>query len=150
MKTCVVRRRFWTSEVVNTVNLDVDLEPNFGTAKAIIIFYVENSATTDAFQTTLANCNVGIGFAQASISSGFGATLTSVMHSVIVDAVTTTDSAQAQFTTRIINAYDAATRGTSYYRGNSVSFLPDKLRFNFSASTPQTNGHLDTLIWIIS
>lgn len=150
MKTCVVRRRFWTSEVVNSATLDVDLEPNFGTAKALIMFFVENSATTDAFQTTLPYVNFGICFAQASLSSGLGATLTTMMQSAITDAVTTTDSAQAHFTTRVINAYDVPTRGTSFYRANTITFLPDKLRFSFSASTPQTNGHLDTLIWAIT
>ena len=150
MKTCVVRRRFWTSEVINTVTLDVDLEPNFGTAKGIIIFYVENSATTDAFQTTLPYVTVGIGFAQASLSAGTGGTLTTVMASGITDNVATTDAWTYHTTARIINAFDVATRGTTFWRANTVTFLPDKLRFAFSASTPQTNGHLDTLIWAIT
>ena len=150
MKTCVVRRRFWTSEVANTATLDVDLEPNFGTAKGIIIFYVENSATTDAFQSTLTSTTCGIAFAQASLSSGTGATLTTVMSSGVDDNVSTTNIHTYHTTVRLLSAFDAATRGITYWRGNTVTFLPDKLRFAFSASTPQTNGHLDTLIWAIT
>ena len=62
MKTCVVRRRFWSAEATNRA-VRVQTEPGFGTPKACMIMYAEVNAATDAFNTALAQRNLGIGFA---------------------------------------------------------------------------------------
>ena len=46
MKTCVVRRRFYSTEAINAT-VDVDLEPGFGIPKAIAVIYVENKIISD-------------------------------------------------------------------------------------------------------
>ena len=56
MRTCIVRKRFWSTETSgNTIK--VDLPPNFGVPKACMIYYVESNATTDSFDTSTANRN---------------------------------------------------------------------------------------------
>jgi hypothetical protein len=61
MKVCTVRRRFWATEADNAV-INIDTEPNFGTPKAAMLQMVECSAGLDAFDTTLADRNLGIAF----------------------------------------------------------------------------------------
>jgi hypothetical protein len=61
MKVCTVRRRFWATEAVNAI-VTIDAEPNFGFPKAAILQMVECSAGLDAFDTTLADRNLGIIF----------------------------------------------------------------------------------------
>ena len=53
MKSCVIRRRFHTSEAAGLA-VTVNLEPGFGVPKACLIMYTETSAATDSFDTTLA------------------------------------------------------------------------------------------------
>ena len=65
MKTCVVRRRFYSTEADNRT-VTVELEPGFGTPKAAIILYTENNADTDSFDTTLQYKNFGVGFSDGT------------------------------------------------------------------------------------
>lgn len=140
MKTCVVRRRFYATEADNAT-VDVDLEPNFGIPKAAVVYYIENSANTDAFDTTLAfrNCGVGI--------CGAGSTV--CMDFTLRDNVSPTDTQKSHFVSRFINA-TSSDRATTYYRVDTVTFVNDKIRLAFTNATPQTNGHLDALIWAIT
>jgi len=143
MKTCFVRRRFYSNEVSNAT-VDVDLEPNFGVPKAAMIFYVETAATTDAFDTTSAYRNLGVGVIGPKIPSG---TLGyECAHITIRDNQDLSDS-RRQSSSEIMRAIDTA--GNVYYRCTSASLIDSKIRFTFATSTPQTNVHLDTLIFAI-
>ena len=73
MKSCVVRRRFHTSEAAGTA-VTVNLEPGFGTPKACLVMYTETSAATDSFDTTTGFRTVGIGMI-GSTSSDITSTL---------------------------------------------------------------------------
>jgi hypothetical protein len=143
MKTCVVRRRFYSNEISNAT-VDVDLEPNFGIPKAAMIFYVETAATTDQFDTTSAYRNLGVGVIGPKIPSG---TLGyECAHIVIRDNQDNSDS-RRQSISELLRASDTA--GGIYYRCTSGALNDSKIRFTFAASTPQTNVHLDTLIFAI-
>ena len=141
MKTCVVRRRFWATEADNAT-VDVDLEPGFGIPKGIAIVYVENNANTDDFETTLGFRNFGVGFcgAGATVCCNFG----------LSDNVTTTASHRSHFTSRLISATTSDRTTAIHYRVDVVTFLTDKIQLTFTNQIPQTNGHLDTLIWAVT
>lgn len=140
MKTCVVRRRFYSTEAVNAT-VDVDLEPGFGIPKAIAVIYVENNSATDTFNTALGFRNFGIGFC--------GGGVTTCCNMAIQDTADPTSSQKSHFNTRFISATNTA-RSTTYYRAETVTFLDSKVRINFSNQTPQTNGHLDTIFWAVT
>jgi len=141
MKTCVVRRRFWATEADNAT-VDVDLEPNFGTIKGCIIFYIENNAATDAFDTTLRFRNVGVGFASTNTY------VTNII--TLEDAAATGTSTQKAHSNANFISATSTDRNTVHYRCTSATFATDKIRFVFANQSPQTNGHLDALIWAIS
>ena len=140
MKTCVVRRRFYSTEAINAT-VDVDLEPGFGIPKAIAVIYVENNSATDTFNTALGFRNFGIGFC--------GGGVTTCCNMAIQDTADPTSSQKSHFNTRFISATNTA-RSTTYYRAETVTFLDSKVRINFTNQTPQTNGHLDTIFWAVT
>ncbi len=140
MKTCVVRRRFWATEADNTT-VSVELEPGFGTPKAAMVIYAENNANTDSFDTSLAYKNFGIGFSDGTNEMCVNITLR--------DAQGTSDTQRSHYSTRFINAV-ISSLGTVYYRVDTVTFAQDKINLTFANSTPQTDGHLEALFWVIS
>ena len=139
MKTCVVRRRFYSTEADNAT-VSVELEPGFGTPKAAIVIYAENNAATDSFDTTLEYKNFGVGFSDGTNRSNINFTFR--------DNQGASDTRVGHSSTRFINAGD--TVGTQFYRVDAVSFVQDKINLTFTNATPQTNGHLEALFWVIT
>ena len=139
MKTCVVRRRFYSTEVPNRV-ITVELEPGFGTPKAAIIIYTENNAATGSFDTTLEYKNFGVGFSDGTNRSNINFTFR--------DNRGNSDTRIQHSSTRFINAMNTA--GAQFYRVDTVSFVQDKINLTFTSATPQTNGHLEALFWVIT
>jgi hypothetical protein len=143
MKTCVVRRRFWAAEADNRV-VRVQTEPGFGTPKACMIMYAEVNAATDAFNTALAQRNLGIGFVGPR-GDGVATILEHCAHITVRDNQSPTQGRRQNFNTRAINAHNNA--GTTiYYRVDTVTFGTDFADFTFTNQTPQTNGHLEAII----
>jgi len=140
MKTCVVRRRFYSTEADNAT-VSVELEPGFGTPKAAIIIYTENNAATDSFDTTLEYKNFGVGFTDGTNKG--------VNVFTFRDNADPTDTQVAHSSTRFISA-TTSDRSTTHYRVDTVGFVQDKINLTFANSTPQTNGHLEALFWVIS
>jgi hypothetical protein len=143
MKTCVVRRRFWALEADNQV-VRVQTEPGFGTPKACMIMYAEINAATDAFDTGLAQRNLGIGFVGPR-GDGVATILEHCAHITVADAQGTTLGRRQNFNTRAINAHND-TGATVYYRVDTVTFGTDFADFTFLNQTPQTNGHIEAII----
>lgn len=143
MKTCVVRRRFWSAEADNQT-VRVQTEPGFGTPKACMIMYAEVNAATDAFDTGLAQRNLGIGFAGPR-GDGVATILEHCAHITVADAQGTTLGRRQNFNTRAINAHNN-TGATTYYRVDTVAFGTDFADFTFTNQTPQTNGHIEAII----
>ena len=140
MKTCVVRRRFYSTEANNKL-VSVELEPGFGTPKAAIIIYTENNAATDSFDTTLQYKNFGVGF-----TDGTNKGLSSF---IFRDNRAASDTRVQHSTTRFITA--GTTDGTTtHYRVDTVGFVQDKINLTFANSTPQADGHLEAILWVIS
>jgi hypothetical protein len=139
MKTCVVRRRFWATEADNAT-VDIDLEPNFGVPKGAAIFFVENNAATDAFETALASRNIGVTFV------GTGGTF--CVNIALDDNVNPTVTGRAQ-SLNAINAF-SGDRATVFYRATTATFQQDKIRLLFANQTPQVDGHLDAFIWAVT
>ncbi len=142
MRTCVVRRRFWATEADNAI-VRVETEPGFGTPKACMIMYAEVNAATDAFDTGLAQRNLGIGFV-GPLGDGSATILEHCAHITVADNQGTTLGRRQNFNTRAINAHTNA--GTLYYRVDSVTFGTDYAEFNFTNQAPQTNGHLEAIV----
>jgi hypothetical protein len=143
MKTCVIRRRFHTSEAVGTA-VTVNLEPGFGTPKACLVMYTETSAATDSFDTTTANRTVGIGLI-GSTSSNITSTLTyRSVHCTMVDASASSSYRRQNSNTRWAITQNVA--GTTYWQGTTATFSTDTASFVFVSATPQTNGHLDCIL----
>ena len=143
MKSCVIRRRFHTSEAAGSA-VTVNLEPGFGVPKACLIMYTETSASTDSFDTSLAYRTVGIGLIGSTDS---GVTSTLRYHSVFStmrDNSSTSVYRRQNSTSRYITAHDTA--GGIYWQASSATFSTDVASFVITSSTPQTNGHLDCIM----
>lgn len=143
MKSCVIRRRFHTSEAAGAA-VTVNLETGFGTPKACLLMFAETSASTDSFDTTLAYRNVGVGMI-GSTSSDITSTLR--FHSIFCtmrDAQASMTVRRQQSTSRYLYAQDTA--GGIYWQASSAIFSTDVASFVITSSTPQTNGHLDCIM----
>lgn len=143
MKSCVVRRRFHTSEAVGTA-VTVNLDPGFGTPKACLVMYTETSAATDSFDTTLAYRTLGIGMIGSTDSSVTSTLRYQNVYGIFRDAQATLTPRRANSNTRFAFATDTA--GGIFWQGTSATFTTDVASFVFAASTPQTNGHLDCIM----
>jgi hypothetical protein len=144
MKSCTIRRRFWTAEAAGTA-ITVDLEPGFGTPQACLIMYTETSAATDAFDTTLASRNVGMGMI-GSTDSRITSNLTfRSVTGTMTDAVSPASVRRQDSNTRYIVAQNN-TGASIFWQFSSASFSADKATFTPTATTPQTNGHLETIM----
>lgn len=143
MKTCVVRRRFHTSESSGTA-VTVDLETGFGVPKGCLIMYTESSAGTSAFDTTTPYRTLGIGMIGSTDSS-----VTDVLryHSVfatMADDQSASDVRRQNSSTRFAQTQD--TSGGVFWQGTSATFTTDQASFVFASTTPQTNGHLECIM----
>lgn len=143
MKSCVIRRRFNTAEAVGTA-VTVNLEPGFGVPKACLVSYVETSAATDSFDTTLEYRNLGIGMIGSTDSTRNSTLVYRTVYATMRDAQGASDLRRQNSNTRFVTATNTA--GTVFWQGTSATFTTDVASFVFAASTPQTNGHLDCIM----
>ena len=143
MKSCVIRRRFNTAEAVGTA-VTVNLEPGFGVPKACLVSYVETSAATDSFDTTLEYRNLGIGMIGSTDSTRNSTLVYRTVFATMRDAQGASDLRRQNSNTRFVTATNTA--GTVFWQGTSATFTTDVASFVFAASTPQTNGHLDCIM----
>ena len=141
MKVCTVRRRFWATEAVNAT-VTIDAEPNFGTPKAAILQMVECSAGLDAFDTTLADRNLGIIFVGPK-GDGTGSIFGTSAYSMMNDAAGAAACARGSSATGIF--FSNSARGTVYYRTTAAAFVNDGMTLTFANQTPQTNGHIEAI-----
>jgi len=144
MKSCVIRRRFHTSEAVGTA-VTVNLEPGFGIPKACLVMYTETSAATDSFDTTTGFRTVGIGMI-GSTSSNITSTLRyQSVFSVMADNSGSSDYRRQNSNSRFLFATNTS-GGTTFWQASSATFTTDVASFTFTTTTPQTNGHLDCIL----
>jgi hypothetical protein len=143
MKSCVIRRRFHTSEAVGTA-VTVNLDPGFGIPKACLIMYTETSAATDSFDTTTGFRTLGMGMIGSTDSSITSTLRFQSIYSVMTDAAATSSYRRQNSNTRF--AFASNTAGGIFWQGTSATFTTDVASFVFAASTPQTNGHLDCIL----
>ena len=141
MKVCTVRRRFWATEADNAV-INIDTEPNFGTPKAAMLQMVECSAGLDAFDTTLADRNLGIAFIGPK-GDGSATIFIVSASSMMQDAAGSAACARQNSNTSFI--FFDSTRGTTYYRATAAAFVNDGMTLTFANTTPQTNGHIEAI-----
>lgn len=140
MKVCVVHRRIYTAEAV-AGTVTVRTEPNFGTPKCCIVFYIEANANINAYDTATAVRNFGIGFAGPA-GNGAGNINVFTQWQCMTDNVTTASGRRQNSNTRFIRPFNAA-GSTLYYECTAVSFGTDSASLTFAATTPQTNINLD-------
>ena len=142
MKTQILRKRFWTWEGASNANT-IDLDPGFGTPKAVLVYFTENSAGIDAYDTSLASRTVGVGMIGSTDTAVSSSLRTICNHSSITDAVSPTTVRRNHLSNRFLRAQNVA--GTTYWDMSNVAFLTDAIRITPGANTPQTNGHLDCI-----
>jgi hypothetical protein len=145
MRSTTVYRRFYTTESAGTA-ITVDL-PGFGTPKACLIYYLENSAINDAFDTSLQFRTMGIGMIGSTDSSVTSALTYRSCFTTQMNAMAsagTTISRRQHSISRYL--YVPNTAGTILWQASSASFTTDQATFTPSASTPQTNGHVDCIM----
>lgn len=142
MKTQILRKRFWTWEAAASATT-ISLEPGFGTPKACIIHYVENSATIDSYDTSLAFRGVGISMIGSTDTASSSTLRAHCVHCSISDGVSPTTVRRNHLGTRFLRAQNQA--GTTYWDMATVAFITDAIRITPLATTPQTNGHLDCI-----
>jgi len=144
MKSCVIRRRFHTSESTG-VGVTINLEPGFGIPKACLVQYVETSATTGSFDTSLAYRNIGIGMIGSTDSTRNSTLVYRSVNGTMRDSQGT--SSVGRRSSDNLFATATPTSGSPFYWvGNSAVFSTDAAEFIFEAWTPQTNGHLDCIL----
>ncbi len=143
MKSCTVRRRFWTAEAAGTA-ITVDLEPGFGTPQACLIMYAESSASTNAFDTTLGYRNLGIGMIGPANSVVSPTLIYRTCTGTMRDNVRPAELRRQDSNSRYIRTTTSA--GAIYWEFTSASFSTDRATFTPAASTPQTNGHIEAVM----
>ena len=143
MKSCVVRRRFHTSEASGTA-VTVNLEPGFGVPKACLIQYTEISTATNSFDTTLGYRTLGIGMIGSTDSSVTSTLRYHCVYATMRDAQAASSVRRQNNNTRFAFASDTA--GGVFWQGTSATFTTDTASFVFASTTPQTNGHLDCIM----
>lgn len=145
MKSTTVYRRFYTTEAAGAA-VTVDL-PGFGTPKACLIYYLENSAANDAFDTSLQFRTVGIGMIGSTDSSQsstlvYRSVFTAQMNNMAASG--STIYRRQNSVSRYIYAFTTA--GTIFWQFTSASFSTDTATFTPVSTTTQTNGHIDCIM----
>ena len=143
MRTCVVRRQFYTSEISLTVMIHA--EPGFGTPKAAICYYATTNAAIDSFDTTTKQQSFGIGF-----MTGTGTTAGVTVGSTQQDAVGTT-ATRTSNTSGVgpIFTQGAGAGNSNIWRTTGSRFVNEGMLITFvggsTGSTPPPNQRLDVV-----
>lgn len=145
MKSTTVYRRFYTTEAAGAA-VTVDL-PGFGTPKACLLYYLENSAANDVFDTSLQFRTIGIGMIGSTDSSQsstltYRSVFTTQMNNMAASG--STIYRRQNSVTRFL--YVPNTSGTIFWQISSASFSTDAATFTPTSTTTQTNGHVDCIM----
>jgi hypothetical protein len=137
MKTCVVKRRFYSSESIAGGAVTINTYPGFGTPKACMVYYVENNASPDSFDSTTAQRTVGIGFA-GPLGDGTSTIQSRCMFNTMIDAFASTGTTARRRQNRVDNRilYTNNTLGVVSWQATAPVFTADALTINLTASTP--------------
>ena len=144
MRTCVVRRQFYTSEINLTVMIHA--EPGFGTPKAAICYYATTNAAIDSFDTTTIFQSFGIGF-----MTGTGTTAGVIVGSTQQDAVgaTVTRTSNTSGAGPIFTQITAASGASNIWRTTNSRFVNEGMLITFAGSsggvTPPPSQRLDVV-----
>lgn len=144
MRTCVVRRQFYTSEINLTVMIHA--EPGFGTPKAAICYYATTNAAIDSFDTTTRQQSFGIGF-----MTGTGTTAGVIVGSTQQDAVSTTVTRTSNTSGAgpIFTQVGAGAGASNIWRTTGSRFVNGGMLITFQSgstgSTPPPNQRLDVV-----
>jgi hypothetical protein len=139
MKTCVVRRRFYPSEAAGFA-VTINTEPNFGTPKACMVFYVENAALPDAFDNTTSFRTIGVGFA-GPLGDGTTTIQSRCTYSILQDNVSSTGATfarrQSQLNQRLI--FTGNTGGAVSWQATGAAFSNEALTVTMTNTANVTN-----------
>ena len=143
MRTCVVRRQFYTSELNTTVMIQT--EPGFGTPKAAICYFCTTNVNIDSLDTTTRQQGFGIG-----IMTGTGTTAGVTINSTQQDAVATSITRTSNFTALgPVYVQGAGAGNSNIWRTTASRFVTDGMLVTFAASTtggtPPPNQQLDVI-----
>jgi hypothetical protein len=132
MKTCVVRRQFYSSDLNKTVMIQA--EPGFGTPKAAICYFCVTNVDIDTLDTTTIQKGFGIGF-----MVGSGTTAGLVINSTQQDAVATSVTRTSNFTgLGPVYIQGAGAGNSNIWRTTACRFVNNGMLITFAA--PSTGG----------
>ena len=143
MKTCVVRRQFYTSELNTTVMIQA--EPGFGTPKAAICYFATTNVDIDSLDTTTIQQGFGIG-----IMTGTGTTAGVTINSTQQDNAGTSVTRTSNFTGLGPMYIQGAGAGNSnIWRTTASRFVDGGMLVSFASAstggTPPPNQQLDVI-----
>ena len=150
MKTCVVKRRIFTSESTAGTAITINLPPGFGTPKAFLVSYLTNSATINTFDSSQNEPCLGFGVAGTSGTGGGGNVGACIYIGSRNKVATSVTRRGASNTSRCILA--ASSGATTFYEvpATSVVFGTDTITLVPTARTPETNIHLDCVFTVFT
>ncbi len=143
MKTCVVRRQFYTSELNTTVMIQA--EPGFGTPKAAICYFCTTNVDIDSVDTTTIQQGFGIGF-----MVGTGTTAGATINSTQQDAAPTSVTRTSNFTgVGPVYITGAGAGNSNIWRTTASRFVNNGMLITFvgpsTGGTPPPNQQLDVI-----
>ena len=143
MRTCVVRRQFYTSELNLTVMIHA--EPGFGTPKAAICYFSTTNTNIDSIDTTTIQQGFGIGF-----MTGTGTTAGVTINSTQQDAEPTSVTRTNNFTaTGPVYIAGAGAGNSNIWRTNGSRFVDGGMLVTLvspsTGGTPPPNQRLDVI-----
>lgn len=143
MKTCVVRRQFYTSEINTTVMIHA--EPGFGTPKAAICYFATTNVGIDGYDTTSFQQGFGIGFMTGTGTTA-GAVANSTQQDAAASSVTRTSSTSGIGPVSITGA---GAGNSNIWRTTGCRFVDAGMLITFVGSstggTPPPNQRLDVV-----
>lgn len=143
MRTCVVRRQFYTSELNLTVMIHA--EPGFGTPKAAICYFSTTNTAIDILDTTTIQQGFGIGF-MAGTGTTAGATINSTQQDAAATSVTRTNNFTA---TGPVYIAGAGAGNSNIWRTTGSRFVSGGMVITFAAAstggTPPPSQRLDVI-----
>ena len=143
MKTCIVRRQFYTSELNTTVTIQT--EPGFGTPKAAICYFCTTNVDINSLDQTTLQQGFGIG-----IMTGTGTTAGATINSTQQDAVGASITRTSSFTgLGPVYIQGAGSGNSNIWRTTACRFVNDGMLISFVSSstggTPPPDQQLDVI-----
>lgn len=136
MKVCQIRRRFYSSEGTAGGAVTINTFPGFGIPKACMVYYIENNARPDNFDSSTQIRTLGMGFA-GPLGDGTSTILSRCMFVTMIDNFAATGTSARRRQNRIDNRlfFTNNTAGATSWQATNPVFTSDALTVTLTAGT---------------